>query len=56
MSRLAAMVERNNGATVQMVKTLRERGNANLHADAEAILADLRTVAGELHDLVEALR
>lgn len=55
VSRMAAIVERNNGAVVQLCKALRERGDV-LHADAEAVLADLRRVAAELHDLVGMLR
>lgn len=55
VSRMAAIVERNNGAVVQLCKSLRERGDV-LHADAEAVLADLRRVAAELHDLVGMLR
>lgn len=56
VSRFANLVERNNGALVQMTKALREAGATELHADAEAVLSDLRSLAADLHDIVDMLR
>lgn len=52
---LAAKVSRLNGAVVQLTKNLREAGAEAIHADAEAILAELRTARRELGDLVDYL-
>ena len=53
---LAATVSRLNGAVVQLTRTGRETGAADLHGDAEVVLAALREARADLGKFVDALR
>uniref|UniRef100_A0A9E7ZLL7 Uncharacterized protein n=1 Tax=Bosea sp. NBC_00436 TaxID=2969620 RepID=A0A9E7ZLL7_9HYPH len=54
VSRLSAAIARTGGAVVQLCKHLRETGHV-AHADAEAVLADLRSAQVEVACLVQRI-
>lgn len=56
VGQLAARVSRLNGAVVQLARTWREAVAAELHADAEAVLADLRSTQAELGRIAARIR
>lgn len=56
LARLAGAVGKSAGAAVQLAKTLREAGAADLHSEAELVLAELRASQRALVDLTERLR
>lgn len=54
VGQLAAAVGRTGGAVVQLCRALRENGHA-AHAEAEAVLADLRVCQRDLSRVIERL-
>lgn len=54
VSRMSAAISRTGGAVVQLCKAFREGGHP-LHADAEAVLSELRAVQREAGRLVTRL-
>jgi hypothetical protein len=55
VARLVGITGKITGATVQLCKQLRESGPAGLHAEAEAVVAALRAVAGDLRRTADRL-
>jgi hypothetical protein len=53
---LTGELGRLSGATIQLARSLRERGHALEHESAESILSDLRSTQADLVDIVERLR
>jgi hypothetical protein len=56
LARLAGALGRAAGATIQVARALRERGAAERHAEAEAVLRALKASQQELVALIERLR
>ncbi|WP_208984816.1 hypothetical protein [Roseibium aggregatum] len=56
LARLAAMVARLNGATVQLQAALREAGETELHAEGERVLSDFRSIQRQLVDATLMVR
>ena len=55
VARLIGAVGKATGATIQLARQLREGGAAGLHAEAEAMLGELRTAAAQLRRLSDRL-
>lgn len=56
LTRLAAWVARDNGATVQLAQGLREAGHSDIHADVELVLADKEQLAREIRSVLDRIR
>lgn len=56
LARLAAMVARLNGATVQLQVAFREAGATELHAEGERVLSDFRSIQRQLVDATLMVR
>ncbi|WP_144428164.1 hypothetical protein [Azospirillum thiophilum] len=56
VSRLVGKLGTVAGALIQFAKRSREDGDAHLHAEAEAALADLRAIQPTLVDVAESLK
>ena len=55
ISVLVSKLGQTAGATIQLSKSLRKEGRRELHAEAEAVLSDLRKQASHAISLVEKL-
>ncbi len=56
IARLIGEVGRATGATIQLARFLREAGNMEAHAEAEAVLKGLRSAQADLVAVVSLLR